>query len=518
MSRRHPWRVVASALAIGGLATALACADSPSGPRAPVVASVDVEGLPDSVGVGDVLFLSARARDAEGRLLSGVVARWRSLAPAVADVDSTGLLRGVSQGNASLVVTTRGRTLREDTVVARVRRLPRRFIFGDVPDSIFVGARDTLTVEVQDGDGRPLGPVVEWSSSDTSVMRVDSLGIVSPVNRGIAWIRAGAGDRADSVRVRGEFQEFMPGRPYVDISAGSGWAPCAVTAGGQVWCAGSVAGGSPLLAFHVPGAAVMRSVEGGQSQSCGLAADSTLYCWGTNANRVFGTVASTGGIPHDTLYPGGLRMKWRQFTLGDQQQACGIAAADSVVYCWGHNDTQQVGRAPARPVDSLVAPFATPLRAKQVDLSAFHGCAVALDDALWCWGTPSAYGIRTGTAGDDGLPARVQPPGSFAQAATGDQFTCARTQLGHASCWGEINGRVLTTTPVAVAGGARYVEIFTGLSSTACGITAERALHCWNVQDAVMTPRVLMPGRQFVTVALGLRRCALSTEGKLYCW
>lgn len=508
------------------LVAALACRDA-TGPRTPAVARVEVSGLPDSVGVGDTLRLAALARDASGGVLPRVAAHWRSLSPTIATIDSTGLLRGLSVGSAALVVTTRGRTVREDTVVAVVRRLPRRFVFTDVPDSVFVGTRDTITVEVQDGLGRPLGSVVTWSSSDTSVLLVDSLGVVRPVNRGSAWIRASAGGRADSVRVRGEYRELMPGRMYVDISRSSiGFPACAVTAGGQLWCTGLPGGSTsaPSTGARIGGAAVMRTIEGGQSQSCGLAADSTLHCWGQNFNRVFGTVGSTGPALHDTLYPGGLRMRWRQFTLGDHQQACGIAAADSVVYCWGHNDTQQVGRAPASSFDSLVAPFATPLQAKQVDLSGFHGCAVALDDAVWCWGTSSSYGISSGTR-PYGIPTRIQPPGSFVQVATGDQFTCARTRLGEVSCWGWItgarggDGTGPRTTPVPVAGGGRYAEIFTGFSSTACGITGERALHCWSVQEAVMTPRVIMPGRQFVTVAVGgSGTCALSTEGKMYCW
>jgi Bacterial Ig-like domain (group 2)/Regulator of chromosome condensation (RCC1) repeat len=515
----RPFRI--TPLVVACVALVAACHDS-SAPEPPVVARVDVVGLPDSVGVGDSLNLAAEARDSSGKVVARVTTRWRSLDPAIATVDSTGLLRGVTAGSAAIVVTTRGRTVREDTVVALVRRLPRRFAFGDFPDSVFVGKGYAITVEVQDGAGRPLGPAVTWSSTDTSLLRVDSLGMVQAINVGSAWIRASAGDRSDSVRVRGVFEEFLSGRTYVDIGAGTSYPRCGVAADGRVWCESR----TETVIFHVPGAATMRTIEGGQTQACGLAADSTLYCWGQNSNRVYGTVSSTGTFAVDTLYPGGLRMKWRQFTLGDHQQACGIAAADSVVYCWGHNDNLQVGRAPASSTDSLVAPFATPLKAKQVDLSAFHGCAVDLDDAVWCWGSQrDAYGLPSSAPATGGLPTRMQPPGSFVQVSTGDQFTCARTRLGEASCWGWINGTFRSggtprTTPVPVAGGGRYVELFTGFSATrACGITGERALHCWNPQDAVMTPRVLMPGRTFVTVAIGGNgACALSTEGKVYCW
>ena len=513
MSRPHPSRLATAAAVAATLTVMLACRDGTS-PADPVVARVAVSALPDSVGAGDTLRLTAVALDAAGAALPRVAVRWRSLHPGFATIDSvTGHVTAGFAGDAELVATVSARGGEvADTVVLRVRSLPRRVLLGGAPDSLLVGTPDTLTVEVRDGAGVAVRRAVTWSSSDTSVVQVDSLGVVRAVERGGAWIRASVGDRADSVLVRADYREVMPGRFYVDVGTGSTSYPtCAVTAGGAVWCGGS----------QIRGSAMMRTVEGGQSQSCGLADDATLYCWGQDANRVFGTVASTGSVVHDTLYPGGLRMRWRQFTLGDHQQACGIAAADSVVYCWGHNDTKQVGRGPASGIDSLVAPFATPLRAKQVDLGALHGCAIALDDAVWCWGSTASYGVTSGMPGADGLPSRVHPPGSFVQVSTGEAFTCARTRLGETSCWGLLDrsgGGRPTAMPVPLAGGARYAEIFTGLTSRACGITAERALHCWNVLDAVMTPRVVMPGRRFVTVALGARSCALSTEGKIYCF
>ena len=498
------------ALVLAGAALLAACSDS-SGPELPRVGSIVVSGLPDTLGVGDTVRAQAEARDAGGATLSRVALRWRSLTPAVATIDSTGVLAARDSGEATLVVLARGRTVVEDTLTVPVRRLPREFAFGTLPDSILVGDSTTVAVTLRDGTGTDVTAPVTWSSSDTTVARVDENGEVKTRNLGTAWIRASSRGATDSVRVRGEFRQVWPEREWVGMSHGSQRGLCALAANGEAWCdtqrtstvgvAAKVAGGVPL-----------RTIEVGQDTACGLAADSTMYCWGSNTNTEFG-LGKRQPFSSDTLVHGGGGRKWSRITMGHHRAVCGIQAADGVVYCWGHNDFVQTGRGPARPYDSLVAPHPTPLAAKDVALGAFHGCAIALDDAMWCWGQARGW---AGGAGER-EPVQVRPAGSFTHVTVGDYLTCGLSASGEASCWGADG----PTAPTRVETSARFARIATGLSHDVCGLTAGGELHCWVVYgDGPIVARHVMPGRTFTaySTGAGTRRCALSTTGRIYCW
>ena len=75
---------------------------------APVVASVEISGAPESLEVGDPGSVSARALDDEGRVL-GIPVRWRSSNPQVARVDAeSGALRAAGTGRATVTATAGG--------------------------------------------------------------------------------------------------------------------------------------------------------------------------------------------------------------------------------------------------------------------------------------------------------------------------------------------------------------------------------------------------------------------------
>lgn len=85
---------------------------------APDVASVVVSSNRTTVAVGETLALTATVRDAAGRTVD-VPVTWRSENPAVATVTSRGEVRGVAEGQVTIVATAGGVSGRRDlTVVA----------------------------------------------------------------------------------------------------------------------------------------------------------------------------------------------------------------------------------------------------------------------------------------------------------------------------------------------------------------------------------------------------------------
>jgi hypothetical protein len=86
----------------------LACGSS-SEPLPPV-ATVQLSPADDTVLVGETTQLSATLKDASGEILSGRTVTWISGSPAVASVNQTGLVTGVTDGTAIITATSENGT------------------------------------------------------------------------------------------------------------------------------------------------------------------------------------------------------------------------------------------------------------------------------------------------------------------------------------------------------------------------------------------------------------------------
>src|SRR6184192_94633 len=93
-----------------GQATITATSEGQSGTAAltvvVLVASVTVTPTPATVGIGQTVQLTATPKDANGNVLTGRVVTWASNNTAVATVSSTGLVTGVTQGQATITATS----------------------------------------------------------------------------------------------------------------------------------------------------------------------------------------------------------------------------------------------------------------------------------------------------------------------------------------------------------------------------------------------------------------------------
>lgn len=385
------------------------------------------------------------------------------------------------------------------------------------PATLLIDDSTRLDVRALDAQGQPVAAAVTFASSDTAVLAVDGAGRVRARDFGEAWLRVAAGGVADSARVRVHWEEpaateLSPGTAWRDVAAGTmalSW--CALAPDGRLRCSGSRA---PVIA----GGPALHDVSAGQDMACGLAADGGAHCFGGNGDGELGLGVTTP-LRSDTLVAAASGRTWARLVVGDHKGVCGIQAADSVVYCWGHNDNGQVGRLPVSARELAVAPFATPLRAKALDLDSFTGCAVALDDALWCWGNPYGFAASPTTPT---VPVQVAPAGSYVDVALGLFHTCALEADGSAWCWGsETAGATVAErfTPRRVATRARFSRIFAGYESPPCGLTADGALHCWSVAGSgadLFVARPRMPDRRFTSVTMGNVRAALATDGRIW--
>ena len=189
-----------------GTAAVAATAGSASGTAtltvAQVVRAVVVSpGVDTLVAFGDTIRLSAEATDANGHAVIGAEFMWASSDTAVARVGDDGLVEAVAEGEAVVTATASGVTGGAEVMV--VAPLPATMAIQ--PDTVQLSALgDTaqLMAEVRDQIGRAVVDVaVSWASADTTIARVDSVGLVVAVGTGTTMIAAAAGEVSGTAAV-----------------------------------------------------------------------------------------------------------------------------------------------------------------------------------------------------------------------------------------------------------------------------------------------------------------------------
>jgi hypothetical protein len=521
---------------VAGMTFAAGCSD-PTSPSAPAVASLEATGPADTLGLTDTVRVSVIGRDAAGAAMTGLVIAFRTLHPLVARVDDTGLVTGIAAGNASIVATVDGRADVADTVVVRVRPLPRTLAIAGLADSLAAvyeptwqgSARDTATATVRDARGTTLTVPVRWSSSDTSVATVGTSGIVTARAPDVAWIRADAGRGAvDSVLVRG-FARRVTGPAFAEFhiaqwgagAAQLGNLSCGLATTGEAWC-GS---GAALVTQAVPGGHRFRALTVGDRSACGLlVADSTLACWGNNNAAQLGLgTTMPASVTTPVIAAGG--RKFRSADMGWSNTVCAVGAADSLVYCWGNNAVGATGDAPVGGIDSTIAPVPGLPKALAVAVASSHACAVVVDGSVWCWGDAAYFANISGSvAARARAAAQLVAANSYTAIAANEYGACMLDAAGVVRCLmgsrqSGVPGTILRTLP-----GASMARLVGGRGSTACGISPAASATCWNLSfsnDANTTLMAMtrMRGRTVIDVASStFTLCATTDDHIVQCW
>ena len=165
---------------------------TPSGPddssEGPTPASLSVSpGEADLGALDDTARFSATVQDQDGNVISGVSVTWTSTRESVASVDDGS---AVAKGNGLTEIVAAAEGLRDSSSLTVDQRASRVTVSPDA-DTIVAGDSLQLSASAADANGRALAnPGVIWSSSDTSVATVDSIGLVRARRDGSADVTA----------------------------------------------------------------------------------------------------------------------------------------------------------------------------------------------------------------------------------------------------------------------------------------------------------------------------------------
>ncbi len=317
---------------------------------------------------------------------------------------------------------------------------------------------------------------------------------------------------------------------------------CAISDGGDLFCwganvRGQVGDGSTdnrSAPTPVIKAGPWASVSAGSEFTCAVHTDGTLWCWGLNSSRQLGdstTMNSALPVQEKTL-----ATDWAAVTAG-VGYTCGVKA-DGTRWCWGTNALGQGG-------DGTTTSIAQPKNADAdtdwatIDAGDLAACGIKTTGALLCWGDGSV-----GQTGQPGNEAPKLSPGA-ASAATdwiavtgGLRFACGIQAGGHLSCWGSASRGALglgyapdRTEPSQVGADADW-DVIDVQQDTGCGIR-KGDLWCWgrnvssNIGDGSnvtrVTPTLIGAGKVWKRVAVGrTHTCGVASEGggadSLFCW
>ncbi len=212
----------------------------------------------------------------------------------------------------------------------------------------------------------------------------------------------------------------------------------------------------------------LRKVRAGFFASCAQDGAAALFCWGQRFAFGNGPISVS---PFFALSPelAASGMLFTAVSVGTAQ-ACGLDAA-GVARCWGvANAAGNIGDGSTtlRDVPTMVTGGLTfrSIDANSGNNIAPHTCAVAVDDAAWCWGNNTfgqlgATSTSTCTFGAGFncslVPVRVTGGIRFASVTVGTVHTCGVALDGTAYCWGrnfsgQLGDGTTTdrTSPVAV--------------------------------------------------------------------
>lgn len=358
---------------------------------------------------------------------------------------------------------------------------------------------------------------------------------------------------------------------FVSVASGE-FHTCALTEAGSAWCWGRNTTGQlgaatteicpasefgPVaacssVAVEVSGGHVFKSIEAGNTHTCGVSVAGDIYCWGSNQ---FGQLGNANLVTQPTPVLVQTPHTF-QSVSADFGSTCALTTAGATL-CWGMNHNLQLGSpspetCSGRRCSTVPLSVAVPA-ASQIDVGLAHACVRTTVGDIYCWGWNVFGQVGTGTATGTAGPTRVAG-GPWTSVSAGALHTCGVRDSGAGYCWGEAfgmgalgNGTQLRSfTPSLIAGNLSFSQIDATnanyVFTHSCAVTITGAAYCWGANrhgnlgvsgqapqtctfgalapvDCAWAPIAVSTSLSFGYVTAGFGyTCGYTTTGEVYCW
>jgi len=296
------------------------------------------------------------------------------------------------------------------------------------------------------------------------------------------------------------------------------------------------------------------SVDTGNSHTCAMTKNKTVYCWGGNPVGQLGD-----GTTDESVYPRQVLLNGQALTMVNKmsvakESACAVTTT-GFAYCWGGNlgtlgDGTIDNRSSATRV--LDATNGNQPLTNVVDLSTtgYHVCAVLKNSNVACWGDNNYGQVGDDTTGTRLSAVRVKNAvggllSNIQKVTVGTSFSCALTKTGTVTCWGDnTRGQLGDNSDDQQTSAATFVQLanssilgqighISAGNHYACAVTTKGVMYCWgggyigngqeiDEQTYHATQPVFQLSAPFsvaTAVAAGAHHtCALTKSGTVTCW
>jgi uncharacterized protein YjdB len=392
------------------------------------------------LGVGHAAPISVALKDTDGTV-AGQTLRWTSTNPAVAEVDSHGILTAKALGRAKITAQAEGGLVGSMDVSVTEVAVARAG--GDQTCAVRSdGARQCWGA----GTGSPGALLSSPLFESLSVSATHACGLTRE-GEAFCWGDNAQGELGDRSTARHrEPAPVRSGLRFRSISAGNGFT-CAITTASRPMCWGAddkgqlgngVRQDSRTSPDTVSAGEPFVAIVAGTSHACGIGASNRGYCWGSDSDGQLGTPDR-----RDFVSPASIKGNWvfRKIALGDQH-SCGLTL-DGQVLCWGSNRGGQIGDGSRSAMQTGPVGVKVDRRRVQfVDVAAGanHSCGLRADGGVLCWGDNTAGQLGDGTLNGTNTPRDVRTSMKFRSITAGRNHTCGVGTDGKLYCWGG-NGR-----------------------------------------------------------------------------
>lgn len=274
------------------------------------------------------------------------------------------------------------------------------------------------------------------------------------------------------------------------------------------------------------------SLVPGPSHSCAIYEEGDMACWGSNAHRQLAMEQKSSRV----TTPSRVHLPDRVAMISSGQSHTCSLLGDSTVYCWGGNESGESGDENVGDDHADPVPIRLGRRAVSISTGVHHSCAVLEDGGIECWGINLLGQLGNALAGGSIMPVPVMGIQNAIAIGSGDNHSCAVLASGEVYCWGANDSGQLATseslggsqfTPVAVpVNGAN--RVIAGAAHS-CAVQEDGKVYCWgsnrsgqlgtgDFQDRVEPG--LVGGLKWIgsAAAGGDNTCAINTAGTLKCW